>query len=91
MPITPEHQRRLAKIKAQTDALGVKGIFTENGKSLAEMAFLLWEQGFIAVPTSECLLMALEQRFVASYSRGHTGASETAFPNDFNRKPNNHT
>lgn len=76
MSITPEHRQRLATIKARADELGINGIFTENGKTLAEMAFLLWEQGYIPVPTSECLLMALEQRFVASDGGGHTGASE---------------
>lgn len=92
MSIIPEHRQRLAMIKARADELGIEGVFTENGKSLAEMAFLLWEQEYLSVPTSECLLMALEQKLTASDEVAHSGAPGNTHPGNFNDcKANDHT
>lgn len=62
MPLSDDEKRRFREIDTRCTEAGKEGVFVDKGGlSCQEMAMLMWQQGYLAVPTTECLFDEIEK------------------------------
>ncbi len=62
MPLNDDKKKRFRELDKNCIKSGVDGVFVDSGGlSSQEMAMLMWQQGYLAVPTIECLFDEMEK------------------------------